>query len=307
MKSPVIIYCCTGIEHIIYCIWSVRSLKAYGYEAIEILVNRDWEKKFIESHLKGIQCEVAGVDRAGYGLWAYRPFALEKYKIRHSDRDVVICDTDILWKKDPLFLFRRFEERPWVHKITSLNPKDLDMNIRDVPLSRIGLRTMINYKQRYGLGSYLNFHLNCGLFMLTKKLFPEILKDWVRKIISLPPKEMIMTEALLSLAYADAGLAPSCDRQNIKHLGIHHDPVGGPLVPFQIEELPEGAFTGYQTARHYYGTQRNMLIRDARAMGLDRDGLSAIVKREIMLKAVKRIPTIPKRVLNRFKRAYAKK
>lgn len=298
---PVIIYYCTGIVHLIYCIWSVRSLRAFGCETIEIIVGQKWEKRFIESHLDHVLCEVVEVNRGSYGVWTLRPFALEQYHIKYHDRDVVICDADILWKKDPHLLLNRFKDKAWVHKITSLNPADLDLDIAQIPKSRIGLRTMISYKDRLGLDVYLNFHLNCGLFMLSKDVFPLVLKNWVQKIRLLPPKEMIMTEALLSLVYAEMRVTPICDRENIKHLGIHHDIVDVPVVSFEIAELPEGMFTGYQTAQHYYGDQRYLLHKDAVAMSLDYDNLLAIVKKHIILRNLKKLPKIPSKTIHRFK------
>lgn len=299
--DPVIIYSCSAIEHIIYCIWSIHSLKMFGYDTIEVIVSKESEKEFIGGHLKDVSCEVIDVDIKGYGMWAFRPFALERYKIKHQDRDVVICDADILWKKEPLSLFNRFKGKPWVHKITSLNPADLEFDIKDVPLSRIGLRTMINYKQRIGLRAYPNFHLNCGLFMLPKDIFPKVLSDWVKKIQLLPPKEMIMTEALLSLTYAEVGISPVCDREDIKHLGIRHDPVSTPLVTFQIIDTPKGMYTGYQTAQHYYGDQRKLLHEDVIHLGLDFDNLLPIVKKRIFLKKIRKISKVPNKVISKLK------
>lgn len=300
--NPVIIYFATGIEHIVYCIWSVRSLKALNYEPIEILVSQSWEKQFIQKHLEGVSCEIVKADREGYGMWALRPFTLQRYEIKHRNRDVVICDTDILWKKDPAQLFRRFKGQPWVHKITSLNPSDLDMDINRVPQSRIGLQTMINYKEERGLKTYLNFHLNCGLFMLPRYLYLDVLEDWARKIRNLRPQKMIMTEALLSLVYAEMGISPICDRNDIKHVSIQHDIIHNPLVPFRIAELPKGMSTGYETAQHYYGDQRNLLYKNVLAMGLDYDNLLSIVKRNIIVKNIKRLPKLGVKVIHAFEK-----
>jgi len=298
--NPVIIFSCTGLEHLVYCVWSIRSLKKLGYDAIEVIVGKAWEKEFIDSRVEGVPCTVVEVNIAGYGMWAFRPFALKKYEIKNSDRDVVICDTDILWKRDPAKLFKRFEKKAWVHKITSLNPKDLDTDRDKIPRSRIGLKTMVNYKKRWGLERYLNFHLNCGLFMLSKDAFPKVLEDWVEKIKRLPPKEMIMTEALLSLVYADMGLSPVCDRDNIKHFGMEHDNIDGTLISFNAQRTPAGAYTGYQTAQHYYGDQRAVLHKDAKEMGLDSDGLAALAKKDIFGKGIKKIPRMPKIIIGKL-------
>ncbi len=296
--NPVIIYCCSGMIHLIYCVWSVRSLQRFDYGPIEILVNAPWEKDFIEKHLKGISCTVVPTERHGYGMWTFRPFALEQYQIKNRDRDVVICDADILWKKDPKSLFDRFKAKAWVHKITSLNPADF--NMQKIPRSRLGLHMMTEYKKIKGLSVYPNFHLNCGLFMLPKDVFPKVLKRWVEMIRALPPREMLMTEALLSLVYAEMGLQPISDKNNIKYLDLHHDTVSVPLVSFQVADTPSGMFTGYETAQHYFGDQRDKLYKDVIALDLDPDNLLKRVKKEELSKKFRNIKKIPTKIINRL-------
>ena len=296
--NPVIIYCCSGMTHLIYCVWSVRSLFRFNYEPIEILVNAPWEKDFIEKHLNNISCTVVPTERHGYGMWTFRPFALEQYQIKNRDRDVVICDADILWKKDPKPLLDRFRGEAWVHKITSLNPADFNMT--NIPRSRLGLHMMTEYKRIKGLSVYPNFHLNCGLFMLSKDVFPRVLKRWVYMIRAMPPREILMTEALLSLVYAEMGLSPISDQSNIKYLDLKHDAVDIPVISFQAATVPPGMFTGYETAQHYFGDQRDKLYKDVVAMGLDPDRLQRVVKKEEWLKSLKKMKQIQIKVINRL-------
>ncbi|MBI3090354.1 MAG: hypothetical protein HYY96_06765 [Candidatus Tectomicrobia bacterium] len=298
--DPVIIYCVTGLTHLVYCVWSVRSLRALDYQCIEVIVGEPWEKAFLEARLGALSCEVIPVDRQGYGMWAYRPFALEQYRIKDADRAVVVCDADILWKQDPRPLFARFRGRAWVHKITSLDPRDLDMV--EIAQRRIGLRTMVHYKQQRGLAVYPNYHLNCGLFMLPAAQFRPVLERWVAMIRAVPPSQMIMTEALLSLAYAELGVTPVCDRANIKHLGIEHGAATRPTAVFAIAETPPGMGTGYETAQHYYGNQRPFLHRDAVAMQLDGDHLLALVERELRRARLRRLRQAPARLARRLRR-----
>ncbi len=300
---PVIIISCTGLLHVIFTIFVVRSLMKWDYKTIEIIVKEKWEKEFLCKHLGNISCEIVNVDRGNYGVWAFRPFALEQYNIKHSDRDVVICDTDILWKQDPTPLFNRFYKKNWVHKVTSLNPADLYMNVNEIPKSRIGLITMKNYLNNYSISGYPNFHLNCGLFMLPCDVFPNVLERWVNMIRSIPPEQMIMTEALLSLVYADMKLKPISDRNDIKHLETAiHDPIDKEVIHFDIAEVPDGMFTGYQTAQHYFGTQRNVLFQDVVKIGLDNGDLVKIAKKEILKGKMKNFPQkASKKILNLIK------
>jgi hypothetical protein len=299
-KPPVVVYSCTGEVHLIYCVWSVRSLRACGHDVVEIVVSNSSEKVFIRDHLGEVPCEVVAVDLGGYRPWTYRAFALDRYRIKQADREVVVCDTDILWNRDPAPLFGRFHGKPWVHKITSLNPADFRMSPRDIPISRAGLITMMHYKQRVGLSVYPSYHLNCGLFMLSPELFPRVVRLWVDKVRQLPPREMIMTEALLSLVYAEMGLVPICDRADIKHLGIRHDPVDVPVARFEVAETPDGASTGYETATHYHGDQRPAMHREVACRWLDVEGLLRVVERHERNKRAKRLFSFPGRVWRRI-------
>ncbi len=305
MMPPVMVFCVTGLTHLIYCIWSIRSLRAQSYTPIEVIVAYDWERDFLGKHLDDTPCTVAGMQLEGFRMWAFRPFALERYTIRSTERDVVICDADILWKASPAALFERFEGKPWIHKITAMNPADLDMT--KIPERRIGLRTMAAYKRRVRLTRYTNFHLNCGLFMLPKDVWPQVLQRWTTAIRTLPPGEMIMTEALLALVYGEMGLAPISDRADIKHLGTREDPVAVPITHFEIADPGPGELTGYQTATHYFGDQRPMMHRDVVEMGLDPDNLLALVLEEQRGKWrrnwIDRIKTLPKKALRRVLRA----
>lgn len=301
---PVIVFCATGLAHVLMCVWAIRSLRRFGYDAIEVIVGKESERKLLHEHLGYVQCEVIDADLQGYGMWAWRPFVLEQYSIKHVERDVVICDTDILWIQDPYPLFDRFSGLPWVHKITSLDPGELDdyKNLNDILQRRIGLRTMVAYHVRVGLKQYPNFHLNCGLFMLPRDTFPNVLKHWVAAIGSVPPQEMIMTEALLALVYAELSLAPVSDRQDIKHLGISHRTASRPIVSFQTVEPGLGQFTGYQTAKHYFGDQRPQLFKDVTVMGLDPDGLVREVNRIFKARRINDLLCLPVKAVRKLLR-----
>lgn len=301
---PVFIFCANGFSHVVMCIWAIRSLRRFGYDAIEVIVSKEAERLFLVENLGDIQCEVIKCEMQGYRIWAWRPFVLEKYTIKHIGRDVVICDTDILWKQDPVPLLERFCGMPWVHKITSLDPGEFDdyESAKDIPERRIGLRTMVAYRNRVGLKCYPNFHLNCGLFMLQNEIFGKVLERWVTAIRSIPPEEMIMTEALLALVYAEMGLSPVSDRLNIKHLGISHRMASRPVIPFKAVDLQKGHFTGYQTAKHYYGDQRYQLFKDVASMGLDSDGLVQFLIKEQRAKYWQRILRWPRKIVLKFLR-----
>jgi hypothetical protein len=302
MKHPVIIFCVTGRAHLIMCIWSVRSLKRWGYTKIEIVVATDLEKQFIHEHLGDVTCEVVVAELKGYRMWAWRPFVLEKYQVKHENCAIVICDADILWRQDPALLFDRFRGQAWIHKITSLDPGEFEEFefLSAVPKRRIGLRTMLAYRDQYGLDCYPNFHLNCGLFMLDNDTFPVVLQEWVRVIRAVPPEQMIMTEALLSLVYAKLGIEPVSDEADIKHHGIAQREVKLRVVQYRAVSVGPEVATGYQTAKHYFSNQRKELLVDARKMGVDEEKFSRELKIAAMRKSFGRVVNLPERIRARM-------
>lgn len=295
MKKPAIIYCCKGISYLCYAIWSVRSLLKFNYEPIEVIVSNEREKNFFVSHCPGVSCCVINADSQGYPAFSYKPFVLVEYlqkiDIQQTEGDIVICDADILWKQDPTPLFHRFKGQSWVHKITAVNLLDYKLELNDISAPNIGLITTYHYIKRYGLSRYPNFRLNAGLFMLEESVFGEMLKNWMRKIYALPPKEMLMSEALMSLTYAEMGLIPVCDKENIKHLGVEKATTNLPVFSFNVAERKDKSqLTGYQTAKHYYGDQRKRMHYEVKEMGLDDDNLSRFVKISVAFKKLQKIP-----------------
>lgn len=294
MRQPTIIYCCKGMAHLSYCIWSVRSLERFNYKPIEVIVSNESEREFFRSHCPGITCSIVSVNTYGYPAFSYKPFVLARYLrdvgIQHESAQVVICDADILWKRDPAVLFERFKGKNWVHKITAVNPSDYEISRRDIRKSNIGLRTIKNYAERFNVSVYPNFIVNAGLFMLDSRIFSEMLARWLKKILALPAKEMLMSEALMSLTYAEMGLIPISDRDNIKHLGAELAQTKTPILGFDAAEpLKDGLYTGYETAKHYYGDQRALIYKDAATMGLDHDKLFSITRRSLVRKNIKTI------------------
>jgi hypothetical protein len=245
---------------------------------------------------------VSSADAQGYPGMSYKPFVLTRYLeeigIQHQGRDIVICDADVLWKQDPAPLFRRFNGQNWVHKIIAVNPQDYDLDLKDIPASNIGLITTYHYARRYGINRYPNFLLNAGLFMIGESVFSDMLADWMEKIYALPPKEMLMSEALMSLTYPEMGLTPVCDKEDIKHLGNENGETNLPIFSFEIAQRDKQTqFTGYQTAKHYYGDQRRRMILDARKMGLDKDNLARYAVVHLARKNLRKIPKIPGKVI----------
>ena len=298
--EPTIIFCVSGKVHLIYAIWSISSLKSFGYNTIEVIVSNEGERQLLWKYWPDVVCNIISIDQLGYPAFSYKPFALTKYLdkfgIYYKNRDIVICDADILWKNNPANLFDRFKNMNWVHKITAINPTDYEIPLDKVRPSYISLRTILNYESRYEISAYPDFVVNAGLFKLSEKVFPLMLERWMEKILKMPAHEMLMSEALMSLTYAEMGLVPVSDYQDIKHYGRHTkgDQFKKTILSFdQAETLKSGEFTGYQTAKHYFGDQRLAMHKDAVAMGLDQDNLVQFVDKELRNKNRQHLKEFP--------------
>lgn len=305
-KLPTVILCVAGKVHLIYALWCIRSLKQFGYESIEIAVSNSSEKKLFQKYYSDVPCNVVSIDIGRYPAFSYKPFALTQYLerigLQYQQRNIVVCDADILWKQNPAPLFQRFSGHNWVHKITAVDPADYNLDQSEVPEDNIGLRTILNYDRRYEISIYPNFNVNAGLFMLPKDTFPIMLEKWLGKITALPPDEMLMSEALMALTYAELGLTPISDQSDIKYFGRHKNLVTNrPSFPLDsIDTVPIGMFSGYETAKHYFGNQRPMLHRDAVAMGLDPDRLATeVVLRVFIRKLIKALKS-PRRLIRKL-------
>ncbi len=289
-KLPTIVICATGLEHTIYCVWAVRSLRQVGYADIEIFTNSETDRAFLRRYLGDITVHLLEVDMGGHKAWTYRQFAMLKHTFRPDQKEIVICDTDVLWKKNPSNLFRRVHGKTWFQKITAVDPGDFDKDNSEISPDRWGTHTVINYRKRFGLPAYVNHQVNGGLFLIDTGLYKTVLTKWVAMIRALPPKEVLMTECLFSVVLGELGVEPGCDRADIKHLTTYREtPVPATVAKFQVIETPPGSETGYQVATHYLtGGFKAAFYRDAQALGVDPENLAAIARREVLIKKFKR-------------------
>lgn len=276
----------------------------FGYQAIQIIVGNNSEKQYFSRAFPDVSCTIITATVGQYPAFSYKPFALVRYLdkcgLHFNHPDVVICDADILWKQDPSPLFSRFSGLCWVHKITAVDPIDFDLSISEVGIGDIGIRTILNYQQRYEIETYPNFLTNAGLFMLPQETLPLMLENWMDKILRLPPNEMLMSEALMSLTYAELGLTPMSD--DVKYFGRHLRQVPNRRI-FSLqkaEPISDGLFTGYETATHYYGNQRRRLHHDSAVMGLDYDQLVKEADLRVLINRLVRLLKQPSRIVRRI-------
>ena len=66
-----------------------------------------------------------------------------------------------------------------------------------------------------------NFIVNAGLFKLNENQFQMLISQWIVKINETPMNEMLLSEALLAVTYAENHIVPVSDKQDVKHFGKH--------------------------------------------------------------------------------------
>jgi hypothetical protein len=247
-KRPVIIYCTSGSNSAIYTIWSIRSLLRFDYEPIEVIVGSEEEKLFIQKHLPGQMCHVADVQLDSFRGFSFKAFALSGYTPFHEDRDIVVCDADVLFTIDPKPLFLQHAGSFWFHKIYPLNVADYELSLKDVSAARWSLLTLLHYREKTGFDKRPPWILNSGLFMMKPEWFGDLMRLWEKGIRELGPELMLNDQSMLTVAAAKMGLEPVFDRDE-----------------------------GYATARHYLSTLKPQLVEAAISAGLDPDDLASMV------------------------------
>lgn len=272
------------------CIWSIRSLQKFGNFNILVIVDSLEEKLFLKKYIEGVQIEVIKVDIGELNMWCWKPLLLKNLKINHEQ--IIVSDVDILWHYNPKELLHRVGSKPWFHKITSLDPKEIFENINNshIPKRRIGLINMVNFLKVNGINNLPNFHVNVGLFSVSKKHFKEIAKEWFNSIKLMKTKN-IMTEALISIVLANKGINPYCDIEDIKlHHKIKHRNTPFKVIEYKIlEKENKNQKNGYQYATHYHGDQRLRMAVKARSLGIDKDNFFISIVAFILLDRLKKI------------------
>ncbi|VAX19871.1 hypothetical protein MNBD_NITROSPINAE04-1071 [hydrothermal vent metagenome] len=251
MEKPVIILSSSGLNSAIFTVWCVRSLQRFNYEPIEIVVGSSEEKKFIEDRLDGVSCEVSSARLGEFRGFSFKAFALSEYKVKHTGREVVVCDSDIIFYKDPTPIFEKYAGQFWFHKLYELDPADIDLPLDKVSESRWSARTLIHYRDEVGFDKRPSWILNSGLFLCGENIFPELARRWAKGIRALGPDKMLNDQSILTIAAAEMDLEPVIEK---------------PL--------------GYATARHFLSNMKELFIEEVVAKGLDEDNLRDLVKLE---------------------------
>lgn len=272
-KKPVVLYVTTGLTYTMYTIWSARSLQRFGYDSIEIVVGKKHEKLLVNAKLPNVHCEVVPVSRQKYHIWMWKVFVLDQYRLKHTDRDVVISDGDILWHEDPTSLFQRFAGQFWFHKLHYYdNPAELERLVSEIPPDKsnwLDLACFSYYWERYGFLKPQPYMLSGGLFMVPAAHYQHLVARWATAGRGLPPSQARRNQVLLSIVANEMGLEPVRDRE-----------------------------AGYAVAKHYLSNMKDQLVSDAEEFNLDPDGLARFVRLNHMV--TKTPKSIYRKIRSRF-------
>lgn len=268
--QPQILYCCKGRAYVAQAIISMISAKRFGYENFKILVADQSEADFVKSYLPSVEIQIFQADRGSYPAISYKAFVFKKYFVPGNikGKEIVICDSDVLWHQNPSLLFERFKNQCWFHKITAIDTRTYFFNKKDILETNLPLWTIKSYADIIGeMKSYPNFIVNAGLFKIDDQLLPAVMDSWMKKILLVPAKDMKLSEALLAVTLAEIDIQPLCDPEDVKHLGKEKNKAETevPIKEFKtyVSSTSKSYYTGYQTAKHYYGDQRQGFINDS--------------------------------------------
>ena len=287
MNKPTILLVAQGELFIYYAAWTLESLNRFGYKKVEIIVGTDEEKKFLAKRHPYAKFHLITGSSGKYPAMSFKQFVLpyffENIGVEDQDSPVVVCDVDVMWKQDPQPLFNRFEGKNWVQKITAIDPSDFELPIEEIPSSYIGMQTVKNYERAFGLDIFPNFWINGGLYMLQANVLTEMMLQFAPKIMRMQANEMLLSDALISLTYAEMGLRPCSDKADIKRLGVENCKTSLKILEFEIAPKPGPTeYTGYQTAKHYYRAQRPEMYKYVVENELDKEGfLQEIIRKKL--------------------------
>jgi hypothetical protein len=260
-RPPVVVYVSSGWTYLVYTIWSVRSLRRFGYEPIEVVVANERERRFFRSRVPDVSCEAVDVPDDGYHVWMWKVYALDRYELRHPGRDVVVSDGDVLWHQDPTALFERFAGQFWFHKLHEMDPEELTLPSTAIPRERsnwLDLISFAHYRERYGFVAPQRYMLSSGLFMVPADHYRHLVARWAAAGRGLPREQARRNQVLLSVVASELGLEPVRDRE-----------------------------AGYAVAKHYLSDMKGELVQDAARLELDPDGLRRFVRASLRLRSLR--------------------
>ena len=265
--EKIFIYCVRGYGYLAMLYCSLVSLLTFsGAENCIILVSKPDEKRLVDSWgFEFCRCLVVPVSLNGYNKISYKLFALAAFfemddaECLDGASGVVVSDVDILWKSSFKQLSSRLGNNVWFHKITVIDPLSID-SASPTNGAATTLRTLYRYSKP---SIYTGFIVNAGLYQMPPSLLKATVSDWLSRLTRLPSDETPLSEAILSQILAEKGIEAYCDSEDIKFVGIQKTRPKSISV-FEASPLirAPSLLSGYQTAKHYHGSQRKAFVFD---------------------------------------------
>ena len=270
-QDPKIVYFAKGSFFVAQAIASARSLRLHQYDNIRFYVSSMEEMNTVLWALPNSDVRIQDVDTGEYPKISHKIFAIDGLPANafQGAQEWVVCDTDILWHCDPRPLFARYKNKAWFHKITAVQPSDYTLNLSQINRSNTPLWTILSYARDHGVHVWPNYIVNGGLFKMSCKHLSLAFRLAKQKVVTADPSDMLLSEALLSIALAELQITPYADKQDIKYFGRQGEPSDLKMETFSWVDFDHASYlNGYKIAHHYYGNQDWRFLKDAMKMGI---------------------------------------
>lgn len=303
-----ILYAIGGLPNTIEAIWSIRSLLRFiERPKIHIICSNKFEMNFIKKHFKfKINFTILKPKHVFLDM-AYKTFVLDDFfqnqKIFNDYDELIISDTDIIYKKNPKKLFDRIINKNWFHKIIDWNSKEILVDDRYIPEVRITTRTIKNFLQTYPDTKILpNYIVNGGLFACKVSLLKKIFTKCQKINFEMGKNKMLMADAVLSMILANLNETPISDFKDIKKENNRDIIKKIPLTQnFFFTTCNFSTFdenieeSGYDLIKHFYGDQREYMYEYVKNQKLDPEN------NLLKLRTSKKFIFLKKRIINKLK------
>lgn len=208
------VWCIFGNKHACMAAFSAKSFFDSGGENALIVVSTEYERIIVE-HIEGrAKVLVLPVDIADYPKIAYKTFCLAKLFDQKSFNDLdylIICDSDVIWTNFDESKFMTLTFDLWFQRATYYNSRLLQSKIPYVRRRDIIVRTLRNARKYIECENPLDVTLNAGLYGGRSDVLKVLIKEFSDLLFKMRPREVKLSEALLSYVVPNLGLTVCSD------------------------------------------------------------------------------------------------
>jgi hypothetical protein len=216
------VWCIFGDKHACMAAFSAKSFFESGGENALIVVSTEYERNIVEHIESRAKVFVLPVDISDYPKIAYKTFCLAKFfdQISFNDLDyLIICDSDVIWTSFDQDKFKALTFDLWFQRATYYNSRLLQSKIPYVRRRDIIVRTLRSARKYIECANPLDVTLNAGLYGGKYTVLKVLIKEFSALLFKMRPREVKLSEALLSFVVPNLGLTVCSDTVdlNIKY------------------------------------------------------------------------------------------